>query len=104
DASWAAFGTLLEGTAADAGRRVVAVPLALTSPDGRGDGEHVPQRLSVRTHRGPSCDLVLDRDEHAASTAPCNGPGRPCGETRGTCGGAPRSPVPLGMGCMSLMG
>ena len=72
-AGGAAFGPLLAGTAGDAGRRVVAVPPASTSQDGSGvlaDGSRgthrVAKRRSVRTPVGPSCGLVLDREEHAA--------------------------------------
>jgi putative transposase len=67
DASWAQFRTILEGKAADAGRRVVAVPPASTSQDCSGCGQRVRKRLSVRTHVCPACGLVLDRDEHAAA-------------------------------------
>jgi putative transposase len=66
DAGWAAFRTLLEGKAVYAGRRVVAVPPADTSQDGSGCGTRIPKSLSVRTHIGTSCGLVMDRDEHAA--------------------------------------
>ncbi|MBP7526778.1 MAG: transposase [Syntrophorhabdaceae bacterium] len=31
-----------------------------------GCGEKVPKSLSVRTHRCPSCGLILDRGENAA--------------------------------------
>ena len=75
DAGWAAFRTILEGAAAYAGRRVVAVPSASTSQDCSGvlaDGSRCVQRvaksLSVRTHISPCCGLVLDRDENAALT------------------------------------
>ena len=66
DAGWAAFRTILEGKAADAGRRVVAVPPAFTSQECNGCGERVPKSLSVRTHICPSCGLSLDRDLNAA--------------------------------------
>jgi putative transposase len=62
DAGWTAFRTILEGKAAYAGRRVVAVPPAYTSQDCSGCGERVPKSLSARTHVCPSCGLVLDRD------------------------------------------
>jgi putative transposase len=70
DASWAALRTLLDATAACAGRQAVAVPPASTSQDcqdGSGCGERVRTSLSVRTHVCPCCGLVLDRDEHAAA-------------------------------------
>ena len=66
DAGWAQFRTILEGKAAYAGRRVIAVPPAYTSQDCSGCGERVEKSLSVRTHVCPSCGLVLDRDENAA--------------------------------------
>jgi putative transposase len=66
DAGWAQFRTILEGKAAYAGRRVVAVPPGYTSQDCSGCGERVEKSLSVRTHICPSCGLVLDRDENAA--------------------------------------
>jgi putative transposase len=66
DAGWAQFRTIREGTAADAGRRVVAVPPAHTSQDCSGCGTRIPKRLSVRTHVCTNCGLVLDRDENAA--------------------------------------
>jgi putative transposase len=66
DAGWAQFRTILEGKAAYAGRRVVAVPPAYTSQDCSGCGERVEKSLSVRTHVCPSCGLILDRDENAA--------------------------------------
>jgi putative transposase len=67
DAAWGQFRTILEGKAAYAGRRVVAVPPAFTSQDCSGCGERVLKTLSVRTHVCPFCGLVMDRDENAAS-------------------------------------
>ena len=66
DAGWAQFRIILEGKAAYAGRRVVAVPPAYTSQDCSGCGERVLKSLSMRTHVCPRCGLVLDRDENAA--------------------------------------
>ena len=66
DAGWAQFRTILEATAACAGRRVVAVPPAYTSQDCSGCGARVPKSLSVRTHVCTNCGRVLDRDENAA--------------------------------------
>jgi putative transposase len=73
DASWYSFRTILEGKAAYAGRRVVAVPPAYTSqdcsgvlPDGNRCAQRVAKSLSVRTHVCPCCGLVLDRDANAA--------------------------------------
>jgi putative transposase len=66
DAGWAQFRTILEGKAACAGRRVVAVPPAYTSQDCSACGACVEKSLSVRTHVCTSCGLILDRDENAA--------------------------------------
>jgi putative transposase len=66
DAGWAAFRTLLQGKAAYAGKRVVAVPPAYTSQDGSACGERVPKRVRVRPHVCPACGLVPDRDANAA--------------------------------------
>jgi putative transposase len=66
DAGWAAFRAILDGKAAYAGRRVVAVPPAFTSQDCSGCGERMPKSRSVRTHICTSCGLSLDRDENAA--------------------------------------
>src|SRR5262249_23450834 len=77
DASWYSFRTILEGKAAYAGRRVVAVPPAYTSQDCSGCGERVRKSLSVRTHVCPRCGLVLDRDENAALNIRRAGKARP---------------------------
>jgi putative transposase len=66
DAGWAQFRTILEGKAAYAGRRVIAVPAHYTSQDCSGCGERVEKSLSVSTHVCTFCGLVLDRDENAA--------------------------------------
>jgi putative transposase len=66
DAAWGQFRTILEGKAAYAGRRVVAVSPAFTSQDCSGCGERVLKSLSMRTHSCPGCGLVIDRDENAA--------------------------------------
>ena len=66
DAGWAQFRAILEGKAAYAGRRVVAVPPAFTSQDCSGCGERIQKSLSVRTHSCTNCGLVMDRDANAA--------------------------------------
>ena len=66
DAGWTQFRAILEAKAADAGRRVVAVPARYTSQDCSGCGTRIPKSLSVRTHVCATCGLVLDRDENAA--------------------------------------
>ena len=72
DAGWAQFRSILEGNAAYAGRRVVAVPPAYTSQDCSGCGERVEKSLSIRIC--PSCGLILDRDENAARNIQRAGP------------------------------
>jgi putative transposase len=66
DAGWAQFRIILEGKAAYAGRRVVAVYPAYTSQACSGCETLVRKCLSVRTHVCTTCGLVLDRDENAA--------------------------------------
>jgi putative transposase len=66
DVGWAQFRAILEGKAAYAGRRVIAVPAHCTSQDCSGCGARVPKCLSVRTHVCWNCRLVFDRDENAA--------------------------------------
>jgi putative transposase len=66
DAGWYAFRVILACKAADAGKRVAAIPPAYTSQECSGCGERVRKSLSVRTHVCPHCGLMLDRDENAA--------------------------------------
>jgi putative transposase len=75
DAGWAAFRTILEGTAVYAGRRVVAVPLPTPARTVVGrcpmaaavcSRQRVAKSLSIRTHVCPCCGLELDRDQNAA--------------------------------------
>ncbi len=92
DAGWAAFRTILEATAACAGRRIVAVPAQYTSQDCSGCGARVPKSVSVRIHVCTTCGLVLDRDEHAARNSQRAGQalrglaGRPAGTNRASIG------------------
>lgn len=66
DQGWAAFLTVLEYKAAEAGTRVIRVPPGGTSQTCSGCGALVPKRLSERIHRCPDCGLVIDRDTNAA--------------------------------------
>ena len=66
DAGWAQFRTILDGKAAYAGRRVLAVPPHYTSQDCSGCEARVVKSLSVRTHVCSNCGLIMDRDENAA--------------------------------------
>ena len=66
DAGWASFLNILACKAAWAGKRVEAVNPAYTSQDCSGCGARIQKSLSVRTHSGTACGLIVDRDEHAA--------------------------------------
>jgi putative transposase len=66
DAAWGKARTFLTYKAARAGRQVVAIDSAYTTQDCSQCGTRVPKLLSERTHRCPSCGLVLDRDLNAA--------------------------------------
>jgi hypothetical protein len=83
EAGWAAFRTILEATAACAGRRVVAVPPAFTSQDWRGCGERA---CPSRSRCAPRSAHQVAWSWTAMSMRPrlCNGPGRPFGDARHT--------------------
>ncbi len=66
DQGWAAFLTVLEYKAAEAGTRVVRVAPAGTSQVCSSCGTVVKKPLSERTHSCPGCGLVIDRDTNAA--------------------------------------
>ncbi len=66
DQGWAAFITMLEYKAADAGTRLIRVPPGGTSQTCSDCGVVVAKVLSERMHRCPQCGLVLDRDTNAA--------------------------------------
>jgi putative transposase len=66
DASWRQFCAILTAKAAYAGRRVVAVPPALTSQACSSCGVLVHKGLSVRWHLCPECGTSLHRDHNAA--------------------------------------
>jgi putative transposase len=66
DQGWAAFLTMLEYKAAEAGTRLIRVPPRGTSQTCSGCGVFVPKLLSERIHRCPDCGLVIDRDTNAA--------------------------------------
>jgi putative transposase len=65
-AGWRAFLTILSCKAADAGKAVVAGPLAFTSQACSGGGLIVQQGFSVRWHACPECGASLHRDQNAA--------------------------------------
>jgi putative transposase len=66
DQGWAEFLRLIGYKAEDAGIQVVRVPPNGTSQVCSGCGTPVPKPLSERTHRCPTCGLVIDRDVNAA--------------------------------------
>jgi putative transposase len=66
DASWSMLRQLLESKAANAGRKVIAVPPQWTSQKCSKCGKLVQKSLSVRTHCCPHCGYVADRDTNAA--------------------------------------
>jgi putative transposase len=63
---WAAFLTVLEYKAEEAGARVIRVPPMGTSQACSSCGAIVAKPLSERIHRCPACGLVIDRDTNAA--------------------------------------
>ncbi len=66
DAGWSAFLSILAFKAANAGKRVVAVPPAYTSQACSGCGVLVQKGMSVRWHSCPDCGASLHRDHNAA--------------------------------------
>ncbi|HBL24339.1 MAG TPA: hypothetical protein DDZ40_09510 [Deltaproteobacteria bacterium] len=66
DASRGMFFNLPAYKAEEAGRVLVKMQFNGTSQICSGCGDKVPKSLLVRTHRYPSCGLILDRDENAA--------------------------------------
>jgi len=66
DAGWGSFLLILASKAEEAGCRFEKVDPRHTSVNCSSCGESVPKTLSVRTHRCPTCGLVLDRDHNAA--------------------------------------
>jgi putative transposase len=66
DVGWGQFVQILSDKAESAGREVVKVEAAGTSQECSGCGSYVRKGLHVRTHRCPTCGMVLDRDTNAA--------------------------------------
>lgn len=67
DAGWGIFFNMLESKAkTNAGKQVIAVDPKDTSQKCSKCGEHVPKKLSVRTHQCSYCGLEIDRDWNAA--------------------------------------
>lgn len=66
DAGWGNFLLLLASKAEEAGCRFEKVDPCHTSVNCSCCGSKVPKTLASRTHRCPSCGLVLSRDHNAA--------------------------------------
>lgn len=66
DAAWGNFLHWLRVKAEEAGREVLEVNPSGTSQICSGCGVEVRKDLSVRIHRCPDCELILDRDVNAA--------------------------------------
>lgn len=66
DSSWGMFFNFLAYKAEEAGRTLIKVTPNGTSQICSGCGEKVPKSLSVRVHKCPFCNLVLDRDLNAS--------------------------------------
>jgi putative transposase len=66
DAGWGVFLITLAYKAACAGRRIVGVHPAYTSPRCSGCGVMIQKGLSVRWHSCPDCGKSLHRDHNAA--------------------------------------
>ncbi len=66
DASWGTLARLVEYKAESAGKPFILVSPQYTSQDCSECGRRVPKTLAERTHRCPSCGIVLDRDLNAA--------------------------------------
>src|SRR5262249_6414724 len=66
DARWSQCRTTLAYTAACAGQQVIVVAPQSTSQECSACGERVENSRSVRTHTGPCCGLIADREHHGA--------------------------------------
>jgi putative transposase len=62
DASWSRFVSMLSYKVAKTGGHLIRVDPRYTSQECSGCHELVPKSLAVRTHKCPSCGLVIDRD------------------------------------------
>ena len=66
DASWSRFVSMLDYKAEKAGGYLIRVDPRNTTQKCSGCGKLVPKSLAARTHRCPSCGLVIDRDHNAS--------------------------------------
>lgn len=66
DCAWGSFLSILVAVAVKRGKRTEGVDPRGTSISCSGCGERVVKDLSVRVHKCPSCQLVIDRDWNSA--------------------------------------
>jgi putative transposase len=66
DASWSRFVSMLDYKVEKTGGHLIRVDPRNTSQKCSGCDELVPKSLAVRTHKCPSCGLVIDRDHNAS--------------------------------------
>jgi len=66
DASWSRFVSMLSYKVAKTGGHLLRVDPRNTSQECSGCHELVPKSLAVRTHKCPSCGLVINRDYNAS--------------------------------------
>ena len=66
DASWSRFVSMLSYKVAKTGGDLLRVDPRYTSQECSGCHELVPKSLAVRTHKCPSCGLVINRDYNAS--------------------------------------
>ena len=66
DASWSRFVSMLSYKVAKTGGDLLRVDPRYTSQECSGCHVLVPKSLAVRTHKCPSCGLVIDRDYNAS--------------------------------------
>jgi putative transposase len=66
DASWSRFVSMLSYKVEKTGGDLIRVDPRNTSQECSGCHVLVPKSLAVRTHKCPSCGLVIDRDYNAS--------------------------------------
>jgi putative transposase len=66
DASWSRFVSMLSYKVEKTGGHLIRVDPRNTSQECSGCHELVPKSLAVRTHKCPSCGLVINRDYNAS--------------------------------------
>jgi len=66
DASWSRFVSMLDYKVEKTGGHLIRVNPRNTSQECSRCHELVPKSLAMRTHKCPSCGLVIDRDYNAS--------------------------------------